>query len=267
MEILVLIKQVPDDSVEVKLDPATGTPNLNGVEAVVNAFDTYALEMAKRYIEDNGGNVTVATIGDDDATAALRTCLAVGAGKAFLIKDASFAGSDTTAKAYILSKAVAKIEEINGAKFDIIFCGKEATDFSKGMVGVQLASELGVGVATDVIAVNPAEGGVTVKQETETGYNVIDLATPCVVTIQKPDYDPRYPTIKTKMAARKATINEITATDLAVDAAKVGEAGSLTKVLKLYEPPKKQAGVKIQEETVADSTMRALAMIAEAKVL
>ena len=264
MEILVLIKQVPDDSVEVKLDPATGAPNLNGVEAVVNAFDTYALEMAKRYIEDNGGNVTVATIGDDDATAALRTCQAVGAGKAFLIKDASFAGSDTTAKAYILSKAVAKIEEINGAKFDIIFCGKEATDFSKGMVGVQLASELGVGVATDVIAVNPAEGGVTVKQETETGYNVIDLATPCVVTIQKPDYDPRYPTIKTKMAARKATINEITAADLA---AKVGEAGSLTKVLKLYEPPKKQAGVKIQEETVADSTMRALAMIAEAKVL
>lgn len=115
MEILVLIKQVPDDSVEVKLDPATGAPNLNGVEAVVNAFDTYALEMAKRYIEDNGGNVTVATIGDDDATAALRTCLAVGAGKAFLIKDASFAGSDTTAKAYILSKAVAKIEEINGS--------------------------------------------------------------------------------------------------------------------------------------------------------
>ena len=72
---------------------------------------------------------------------------------------------------------------------------------------------------------------------------------------------------KTKMAARKATINEVTAADLAVDAAKIGEAGSLTKVLKLYEPPKKQAGVKIQEETVADSTMRALAMIAEAKVL
>ena len=76
MEILVLIKQVPDDSVEIKLDPATGAPKLDGVEAVVNAFDTYALEMAKRYIEDNGGNITVATIGDDDATAALRTCLA-----------------------------------------------------------------------------------------------------------------------------------------------------------------------------------------------
>ena len=112
MEILVLIKQVPDDSVEVKLDPATGAPNLNGVEAVVNAFDTYALEMAKRDIEDNGGNVTVATIGDDDATAALRTCLAVGAGKAFLIKDASFAGSDTTAKALSLIHILVSIRQL-----------------------------------------------------------------------------------------------------------------------------------------------------------
>jgi electron transfer flavoprotein beta subunit len=267
MEILVCIKQVPDDSVEIKLDPSTGEPNLNGVESVVNAFDTYALEMATRLKEAHGGNVTVATIGDDSAAAALKSCLAVGGNKAFLIKDDAFADSDTTAKAYILSKAIAKIEEINGAKFDIVFCGKEATDFSKGMVGVQLAAELGVGAVTDVIAVDPVDGGVSVKQETETGYNVVEMTTPCVVTVQKPDYDPRYPTIKSKMAARKATINEVTAADIAADAAKIGEAGSLTKVLRLYEPPKKQAGIKIQEETVADSTIRAVAIMAEAKVL
>lgn len=267
MEILVCIKQVPDDSVEIRLDPSTGAPNLNGVDNVVNAFDTYALEMAARYKEANGGTVTVATIGDDDSVAALKSCLAVGANKAFLIKDASFDGSDTTAKAYILSKAIPKIEEINGAKFDIIFCGKEATDYSKGMVGVQLGAELGVGVVTDVVAVDPAEGGVTLKQETETGYNVVETATPCVVTIQKPDYDPRYPTIKSKMAARKAAVPALSAADIGTDAAKTGAAGSLTKVLKLYEPPKKQAGIKIQEESVADSTIRAVAIMAEAKVL
>ena len=88
------------------------------------------------------------------------------------------------------------------------------------------------------------------------------MATPCVVTIQKPDYDPRYPTIKTKMAARKAKINAITAAD-----AGVGEVANLTKVLKVYEPPKKQAGIKIQEETVADSVIKAVAIMAEAKVL
>lgn len=261
MEILVCIKQVPDDSEDIRLD------NVSKVTRVVNAFDTYALEMAARCKEANGGSVTVATIGDDSAVTELKSCLAVGAQKAFLIKDPSFADSDSTAKAHILSKAIAKIEEANGAKFDIIFCGKEATDFAKGMVGIQLASDLGVGVTTDVIAVEPIEGGVSVKQETETGYNMVEMATPCVVTVQKPDYDPRYPTIKSKMAARKATINEITAADIAVDAAKVGAAGSLTKVLKLYEPPKKQAGIKIQEETVADSTIRAVAIMAEAKVL
>lgn len=253
MEILVCIKQVPDDSEDIRLD------NVDKVTRVVNAFDTYALEMAARCKEANGGSVTVATIGDDSAATELKSCLAVGAQKAFLIKDPAFAEYDSTAKAKILSKAIAKIEEANGAKFDIIFCGKEATDFAKGMVGIQLASELGVGVTTDVVAVDPIDGGVSVKQETETGYNVVEMATPCVVTIQKPDYDPRYPTIKSKMAARKATINEV---EVAVD-----DAGSLTKVLKLYEPPKKQAGIKIQEETVADSTIRAVAIMAEAKVL
>ena len=253
MEILVCIKQVPDDSEDIRLD------NVDKVTRVVNAFDTYALEMAARCKEAHGGSVTVATIGDDSAVTELKSCLAVGAQKAFLIKDPAFAGYDSTAKAKILSKAIAKIEEANGAKFDIIFCGKEATDFAKGMVGIQLASELGVGVTTDVVAVNPVDGGVSVKQETETGYNMVEMATPCVVTIQKPDYDPRYPTIKSKMAARKATINEV---EVAVD-----DAGSLTKVLKLYEPPKKQAGIKIQEETVADSTIRAVAIMAEAKVL
>lgn len=259
MEILVCIKQVPDDSEEIRLD------NVDKVVRVVNAFDTYALEMAARCKEAHGGSVTVATIGDDSAVTELKSCLAVGAQDAWLIKDPAFADSDATAKAHILSRAVGKIEEAKGVKFDVIFCGKEATDFAKGIVGVQLASELGVGVTTDVIAIDPIDGGVSVKQETETGYNVVEMATPCVVTVQKPDYDPRYPTIKSKMAARKAKVNEIT--DLAVDTAKVGAAGSFTKVLKLYEPPKKQAGIKIQEETAADSTIRAVAVMAEAKVL
>lgn len=261
MEILVCIKQVPDDSEDIRLD------NVAKITPVVNAFDTYALEMAARCKEANGGNVTVVTIGDDTAVTELKSCLAVGAQKAYLIKDASFADSDTKAKAYILSKAIAKIEEANGAKFDVIFCGKEATDFANGMFGIHLAAELGVGVTTDVVAIDPVDGGVSVKQETEAGYNMVEMATPCVVTVQKPDYDPRYPTIKSKMAARKATINEIAAADIAVDADKVGAAGSLTKVLKLYEPAKKEAGIKIQEETVADSIVRAVAIMAEAKVL
>lgn len=270
MEILVLIKQVPDDSVDIKLDPATGAPKLDGVSPVTNAFDTYALEMAARYKEANGGTITLATIGDDSAVANIKECLAVGGDKGFLIKDDSFKDSDPTAKAYILSKAVAKLEEINGAKFDIIFCGREATDLANGAVALKLASELGVGCMTDVIAVDPADSGVEVKQQTDSGYNVVDLATPCVVAIQKPDYDPRYPTIKNKMKARKAQVPVLTAADLGTEAGKVGADGSLTKLLGLREPPKRQAGVKLvptKDEPIADVVAKAVGMMADAKVL
>jgi electron transfer flavoprotein beta subunit len=267
MEILVFIKQVPDDSVDIRLDAAAGVPNLNGVEPVVNAFDTYALEMAARFKEANGGSVTVATIGDDAAVSAIKNCLAVGADRGYLIKDDSFADSDPAAKAYILTKAVAKLEELVGVKFDIIFTGKEATDYAKGTVGILLGASLGVPAVTDVIAVDPADGGVAIKQMTESGYNNVSAAVPCVVTIQKPEYDPRYPTIKSKMKARKAEVPVITAADLGAEADKVGAAGSLTKVLGLSEPAKRQAGVKIQEESVEETMAKAIEIIAAAKVL
>ncbi len=272
MEILVLIKQVPDDSVDIQLDPSTNAPKLDGVTPVTNAFDTYALEMATRFKEANGGTITLATIGDDGAVSSIKECLAVGGDKGFLIKDDSFADSDPAAKGYILSKAAAKLEELNGAKFDIIFAGKEATDFSKDLVPAYLAQELGVPVVSDVIAVDPADGGLLVKQETDTGYNMIDVATPCVLAIQKPDYDPRYPTIKNKMKARKAQVPVLTAADLGTEADKVGAAGSLTKTIGMHAPAKKQAGVKIVppadvENPIAAATAQAVSIMAEAKVL
>ena len=263
MEILVFIKQVPDDSVDIKLNPATGTPNLDGVTPVTNAFDTYALEMATRFKEANGGSITVATIGGDGAVASIKECLAVGGDKGFLIKCDDVDTLDAAAKATLMANAVPKLEELAGAKFDIIFTGKEATDYAGGITGVTLAAKLGVGVMTDVIAVDPADGGVDVKQMTESGYNVVGLATPCVVTIQKPDYDPRYPTIKSKMKARKAEVPVIAAADL-------GDAPSLTKVLGQREPAKKQAGVKLfpsEDEPIAAVTARAVGMMAAAKVL
>lgn len=264
MEILVLIKQVPDDSVDISLDPSTGAPNLKNVTPVVNAFDTYALEMAARFTEANGGNITVASIGDDAVKEGLKNCLAVGASKAFLIKDDSFSEADTTAKAYILSKAVSKIEEENGAKFDIIFCGKEATDFATGLTGPQLAADLGVGCVTNVIAVDPIDGAVSVKQETEEGYNVIETAVPCVVTATKPDYDPRYPTMKSKMAARKIPIGEIAGADLGLEADK---AAPKAKCVKLFAPPKRQAGQKLQGEDIEAVTAEAVGLMAAAKVI
>ena len=142
MNILVCIKQVPDDSVEIHLN-ADGAPDLANVTPVVNAFDTYALEMAARLKESSEGEVTVVCVGEDSAKNSLKNCLAVGADHAFLVSDDAFKDSDTTGIANILKNVVAKLEADNGQKFDLIFTGKEATDAALGQGGLMLAEELG----------------------------------------------------------------------------------------------------------------------------
>lgn len=266
MEILICVKQVPDDSVEVKFDEASGLPKLDGITPIVNAFDGYALEMAARFKEANGGSITVVSVGGEKAKDSVRNCLAVGADKGFVVVDESFEGSDTFATSYILSKAKEKIEEISGVKFDLVFCGQEATDFVSGQVGIQLAEILGVNQVTNIIAIDPADGGILAKQETEEGYRMVSAQVPAVVTVSKPDYDPRYPTMRNKMAARKMEILEFSAADLGTDESKVGASGSFVKVVKSFAPEKKNAGLKIKEETAEESAIKAVGMMAEAKV-
>ena len=266
MEILVCIKQVPDDSVEVSLNKETGKAAIEKIAPIVNAFDGYALEMATRFKEANGGNITVVSVGPEKARDSLRSCCAVGANKAFLVNDEATKGADTYATAYTLSKAVAKIEEENGVKFDIIFCGKETTDFTSSQVGPMLAEILGLPQVTNIVELNPKDGGLEIKQETDEGYNLVDVATPCVVTVGKPSYDPRYPTMKNKMAARKVQIPDLTAADMGADASLMGGADAKVKCVKVYEPAKKEAGVKIKEKTVEETVAKAVGIMLDAKV-
>ena len=262
MEILVCVKQVVDDSVKIGLN-ADGTPAVDGITLVANAFDTYALEMATRLKEANEGTITVVAFGDEKAKDALKSCLAVGASKAYLVSNDGMGEMDSLTTGYVLSKAAAKIEELNGAKFDIIFCGKETTDCTTGMVGPELADILGVGCITGIVDISLTEGGISAKQETEEGYNTIETATPAVVTVNKPEYDPRYPTMKSKMAARKIPIDTLTAADLGLEAEKLVPA---VKVTSLSEPPKKQAGIKINEKTLEETMAKAMDILKEAKV-
>lgn len=257
MEILVCIKQVPDDSVEIHLNPATGTPALENVTPVVNAFDTYALEMAVRLKEAVGGTVTVVSIGDDSVKNSLKNCLAVGADEAYLVKNESAQTLDATGIANCLAKAKAAIEAAKDKPFDIVFTGKESTDYASSQTGLLLADVLSVPSAANVVAVEAADGMAKIKQETDEGYHAIEVKLPCVVTIQKPNYDPRYPTIKSKMAARKKPI-----TELETEA----PAESKIEVIKVYEPAKRAAGVKIKAETVEDAVSQAIALMSAAKV-
>ena len=258
MEILVCIKQVADDSVEVFMNEKTGKPALEGVEKVVNAFDTYALEMAVRLKEAKGDTtVTTLSLGGEDAKNSLKNCLAVGADEAFHIKDENYQEKDAVIIAQALFKGIQKIEEQRGKKFDIIFCGKETTDFAAGQVGIMLADELNYGVVTNLVDIDTEGEKVIAKKETETGYEKVEVASPCLVTVNKPNYEPRYPTIKSKMAARKKEIAEVS-TEVANESA--------VKEVKLFSPPKRQAGVKIKTGTAEELVAQAIQKMLEAKV-
>ena len=158
----------------------------------------------------------------------------------------------------VIAAAVAKLEETRGKKFDIVCCGKESTDFACGVVSQLVSEKLGYGEVIDVIGFEPKDGGLSVKKETEEGYNMVEIGTPCVLGIIKPDYEPRYPTMKSKMAARK---KDVPVVETGVSAAPA------VKTVKVYEPAKKSAGVKIKEESNEESALKAFAMLVDAKVL
>ncbi len=261
MQILICVKQVPDDSVEIRLDNKVNKPNLNGVSLVANAFDTYALELAVRFMEANGGNVSVLNIGAEDSINTLKNCLSVGAKEAFFVKDDSYADLDALSAADVLANAIHKIETDKGQKFDLILCGKESTDEINGHVGAMLAEKLGTGFVGGAIEVNLKDGGIQINQETEEGYNVVSLGTPAVVTVSKPEYDPRYPTIKNKMASRKAVVPTYSA-------AEIGELKQAkVRLVEYVEPPKREAGIKIQEKDVTLAISAAMEQMKKDKAI
>ena len=263
MEILVCMKQVPDDSVEIRLD-ASGQPDLSQAEPQGNAFDTYALELAVRFVETNGGSVTVVSAGPEDNKVCLKNSLAVGAVKAYHISDAGLDGRDSHVTAKLLASAVPKIEEENGAKFDVILCGRESTDYIGSEVGEMVAESLGLPFVADIVEAAPADAGLRVKKELESGYLMVDTALPALFTVSKPDYDPRYPTIKSKLAARKAVIPSL-------DKAAVGLPADAEAPRIVYrsfeEPPKRQAGVVIKESEPEEAVAKAFEAFAADKVL
>ena len=267
MNILVCVKQVPDTT-EIKIDPVKNTLIRDGVPSILNPFDGYALEAAARVKDKNPDTkIVVLSMGPEQAKAVLKECLAIAADKAYLVSDRAFGGSDTLATSYIISQAVKKVESIEG-KFDAIFCGKQAIDGDTAQVGPELAEHLGYPQVTYGLEAELDGEMLKVKKEAEEGAQIIGVALPAVVTYTKPAWDPRYPTIKRKMAANRADIPTLTAADLeGIDLAHAGLKGSPTKVKKTFVPQKKQGGMKIKEEDNAASALKLFQVLSDAAVL
>lgn len=266
MKMLVCVKQVPDTT-EIKINPETNTLIREGVPNIVNPYDEYALETAARIKDaDAASKIVVLSMGPAQAENALRECLAIGADKAYLVSDRAFGGSDTLATSYILSCAIKKIEEIEG-KFDIIFCGKQAIDGDTAQVGPEIAEHMDYPQITYGVEVNVEGDLVKVKREAEVGYTITAAKAPCVVTMTQTFYEARYPSIKSKMAAKKAKIEVLTAADFDVDTAQSGLKGSPTKVKKTFVPQRKKSGMIINEGTLEGSSVKLVELLNAATII
>jgi electron transfer flavoprotein beta subunit len=231
MNICVCLKQVPGTT-EVKIDPQTNTLIRQGIENIINPFDTYALEEGVRLKEKHGGKVTVITMGPPQAEAALREAISLGADEAVLLSDRAFAGADTWATSYTLSRAIAKLKD-----YDLIICGRQTIDGDTGQVGPELAEMLGIPFIAYVSHIEEIkEKYLRVTRMVEEGHEVMETTLPAVITVAKEINVPRLPSLRGIMKSKSAAIATWGIKELGVDAAMVGLAGSSTQVIKVFFP-------------------------------
>lgn len=243
MNIIVCIKQVPETT-DVKIDPKTNTLIREGVASIINPFDTYAIEEGVRLKEKFGGKVTILTMGPPQAKEALREAISVGADEAILISDKAFAGSDTWATSYTLAKGIDKV-----GVFDIILCGKQASDGDTAQVGPGISTHLNIPQVTYVKKIEEIKDSIArLERMVEEGFEIIEVPLPCLMTVVKEINEPRLPSLKGKMRAKNAEIITWTARDLDVDSSKIGLDGSPTKVVKIFTPPPRKGGQILKGE-------------------
>ncbi len=221
MKIVVCIKQVPDTT-DVKINPETNTLIREGVASIINPFDMYAIEEAVRLKERFGGEAIVVTMGPPQAADALREALSLGIDRAIHLSDRAFAGSDTWATSLILAKA---IEKIGGC--DLVICGKQASDGDTAQVGPGIAAHINLPQATyvrriDTVHLDTDPKMMVVERLLEEGYEIIELKLPALITVVKEINEPRLPSLRGKMSARKAEIPVWGNKDLAIDENQIG---------------------------------------------
>ncbi len=261
MDIAVCIKQVPDTT-EVKINPDTNTLIREGVESIMNPFDTYALEEGVRIKEKLDGEVTALSMGPPQAESALREAVSLGADRAVLLTDRNFAGSDTLATAYTLARGIKKI-----GKVDLIICGKQAIDGDTAQVGPGIAEIMGIPCVTYVRRIEKIEPEkIRVHRLMEGGYHVIDLPLPALITVVKEINQPRIPSLRGKMNARKAEIEKWNAADIACELDRIGQMGSPTWVDKIFAPPKREKGIIFRGEA-AETAAKLAESLKENKIV
>ncbi|MFC4562902.1 electron transfer flavoprotein subunit beta/FixA family protein [Nocardiopsis mangrovi] len=257
MNIVVLVKQVPDTATERKLASDDHTLDRAASDGVINELDEYAIEEALLLKEKHGGEVTILTMGPGQATDSIRKALSMGADKAVHLVDDALHGSDALQTAYALSQALGTLE------FDLVVLGSESTDARTGVVGAALAEYLGLPQLTLAGKVDIEGGDIRVQRQTDYGYDVVEARLPAVVSVVEKINEPRYPSFKLIMAAKKKPVQTLAAADAGIDPAKIGLAAATTETVDSAAAPPRAAGTIVKDE--GDGGVKAADFLAEKK--
>ncbi|CAO5256374.1 electron transfer flavoprotein subunit beta/FixA family protein [Frankia sp. AgKG'84/4] len=244
MNIVVTVKQVPDTWAEKKLDAADKTVDRKSVDNVMNEMDEYGVEEALKIKEAHGGEVTVVTMGPVKAVETIRKALSMGADKAVHLTDDSLHGSDALATSAALAKVISTLSP------DLVITSSEASDARGGVIGALLAERLGLPQLTQArkVTVDPGASKVTIERLADNGYALVEASLPAVVGVVEKINQPRYPSFKGIMAAKKKPLTTLSAADAGLDAAAVGLAGAASSVVTAQAAPPRSSGTIVKDE-------------------
>ncbi len=262
LNIVVCMKQVPDTT-EVRINPETNTLIRDGVDSIINPFDTYAIEEAVRLCERvEGSKTTILSMGPPQVESSLKDALSVGADEVVLLSDREFAGADTWATSYTLAAAMKKL------KPDLIITGKQAIDGDTAQVGPGIAVHLDMPQVCYVSKIREINDEVAIVERLlEDGHEVVEVKLPAVLTVVKEINEPRLPSLKGKMKAKKTAVTVWTNDDLDTDPECLGLTGSPTQVSKIFSPPKRGGGEMIDGENAQEKAETVVAKLKELQVI
>lgn len=263
MKIAVLVKEVPDAAVQKRIDPSTGRLDRSG-EKNLNPYDTHAIEAAIQIRE--GGAVPVEeivaiTAGPESAVRALHKAVSLGADRSVHLTDPALAGSDVVATGYALAQVLKRENP------DLVLLGQQSDDGECYSIGAVVAEYLGQPSVTQVIKLELAGEELTAERQAEYGYDTVKVKLPAVISVGDAINEPRYPSLKAIMGAKKKPLDTLSAGDAEIDAGKVGGDGSNVQCGDFKAPPQKAAGTIIEDEDTDETVGKIIAWLDERKLL
>ena len=263
MKICVLVKEVPDAAVEKRINPSTGRLDRSG-EKNLNPFDTHAIEEAMR-LKEGGAigveEVVAVTMGPESAKRALQKAVSLGADRSVHLSDDALAGSDVNGTGYALAQVLAAESP------DLVLLGQQSDDGECYTIGAVVADHLQMPSLTQVIKIDVNDGKLRCERQAEYGYDTVEIELPAVISVGDAINEPRYPSLKAIMGAKKKPLQTHATGDVGIDAGEVGETGSKTQVLEINPPPQKEAGEIIEDEDTNETVEKIVAWLDERKLI